>query len=264
LCLRWGWETNLFFAGLLCDGKSGGGCVQLDVFPIVANTMVVAFMPNFGLAQASGAMIGNALGAGDAAAARRISCLAFAIAGVIGASLCAALVLLRQQWGSLFSDDQDAVGLTARVLPIVAVYVFLDNLGPGSLVNILRMMSIVALPAAINFVAFYVIGIPFGLYLTFGRPDEHWGIVGLWSGLALGMLIMVCSLALFLFSVDWQKAADAAVASALSTGQGSGGGAGQEELKSVVGKALDETVADGHGDGVEDTPLRAGPGATLE
>jgi len=264
LCEWWGWETNLFFAGLLCDGTSGGGCVQLDVFPIVANTMVVAFMPNFGLAQASGAMIGNALGAGDAAAARRISCMALAIAVVIGASLCAALVLLRQHWGSLFSDDEDAVTLTARVLPIVAVYVFLDNLGPGSLVNILRMMSIVALPAAINFVAFYVIGIPFGLYLTFGRPNEQWGIAGLWSGLALGMLVMVCSLGLFLSLVDWQQASDSAVAAAVSTGHGSGGGADSAELKSVVGKGLEKSVADGHCEGVEDTPLRTEENATHE
>jgi len=220
LCEWWGWEINLFFAGLLCGSDSQGGCVQLEVFPIVANTMVVGFMPNVGFSISAGAMIGNALGANDAAKARRIAIIALWIAAFIGGTVASALILSRQWWGFIFSKDPQVIDLTSRTVPVVAVYIFLDNLGPGALLNILRSISVVTLPAIINFVAFYALGIPFGLWLTFERPDEDWGIIGLWTGLSLGMFIMVTSLFIFLWCcVDWQQVADAAQSKALTTTQ---------------------------------------------
>jgi MATE family multidrug resistance protein len=208
LCEWWAWETNLFFAGLLCvDAVSG--CVQLDVYPIVANTMVFGFMPNFGFSQAAGAMIGNALGANQPMKARHISHLALLIAAIIGGTIGFVLFLFRHSWGQLFSQDSEILALTADTIPPVALYIFLDNLGPGALLNILRGANIVAIPATIAFVSFYAIGIPTGLWLTFKLSDDTWGIVGLWTGLAVGMTVMVCSLLVFLFTcVDWHRAAE--------------------------------------------------------
>lgn len=230
LCEWWGWETNLFFAGLLCDSTAQTGCVQLDTFPIVANTMVIAFMPNYGFSMASGTLIGNALGANDPAKARRLTQLTLGIATTIGGSVAVTLIMCRKWWGSLFTEDADIIALTSQVIPIVAAYIFLDNLGPGALITILRSMSIVAIPATINFFSFYVVGIPFGLWLTFGREQEQWGIIGLWSGLTLAMVTMVGGLLLFLrCCTDYTKAAEAAVLAAHGTSKSNKVDASQAE-----------------------------------
>jgi len=69
-------------------------------------------------------------------------------------------------------------------------------------------MNVVVLPAVVTFISFYLVGIPFGLWLTFKRAEDHWGIIGLWSGLTVGMFVMVSSLLVFLFMVvDWQRVA---------------------------------------------------------
>jgi MATE family multidrug resistance protein len=210
LCEWWGWETNLFFAGLLC-GDAAAGCVQLDTFPIVANTMVIGFMPAYGFNITAGALIGNALGGNDAVSARRLSRVVLCLAALISSSISVTLIAVRRNWGMLFSQDEEIVDLTARAMPVIAAYILLDCLGPGALVSIFRSMNIVKLPAVINFAAFYVFGIPFGLFLTFGMPDQDWGIIGLWSGLVLGMFLMVSSLSLYLFFfVDWHIVAEAA------------------------------------------------------
>merc|ERR1712232_347409 len=144
-----------------------------------------------GFSMAAGTHIGNALGAGDSAKARRTSTVTLLLASAVSGAISLALVMLRWQWSRLFSEDIETVRLMAQVLPVVAAYIFLDALGPGALINILRGMGLVRLPAVINFVSFYAIGIPFGLYLTFVRREESWGIIGLWAGLLLGMFAMV-------------------------------------------------------------------------
>lgn len=246
LCEWWGWESNLFFAGLLCE-DSVAGCVDLDTFPIVANTMVVGFMPNFGVAMAAIALIGNALGANDPSRARRFAYMSLVVAAIMGGSIAFILVLLRGSWGLLFTDDPEVVELTSRVLPTIAAYIFWDNLGPGSLVNILRGMSVVVLPAIINFVAFYLIGIPFGLWLTFNRSHEHWGIIGLWSGLVLAMFVLVASLMLYLCCrVNWHSLAELAQRTALEGEQKVGVVQDAAKLKSkpnTVGKRSYDAVA---------------------
>eukprot|EP00930_Biecheleria_cincta_P017153 TRINITY_DN13715_c0_g1_i1.p1 TRINITY_DN13715_c0_g1~~TRINITY_DN13715_c0_g1_i1.p1 ORF type:complete len:462 (+),score=52.75 TRINITY_DN13715_c0_g1_i1:101-1486(+) len=182
LCEWWGWEMNLFFAGLLCRGGAGSSCVPLDVFPIVANTMVLAFMPNYGFSVAAGALIGNALGANDAARARRLAKVALCIAALVGGTIALSLVHARSWWGRLFSDDAEVIDLTGQVVPTVAAYIFLDCLGPGALVNICRSMSVVTLPAIINFMAFYVVAgsIWFDADIQVARAalGHNWLVVG--------------------------------------------------------------------------------------
>jgi len=117
-------------------------------------------------------------------------------------------VALRGRWSLAFTSDPEVASSTAEVLPVVAAYIFLDALGPGALVALLRSIGVVRLPALLNFVAFYVIGIPFGLWLTFGQGHESFGVVGLWAGLDVGMLTMVVGLLAFLFCrVDWPAVA---------------------------------------------------------
>jgi len=209
LCEWWGWEVNLFFAGLLCKGADG--CADLNVFPILSNTMVIGFMTHYGFSVAACTRVGNALGAGDAVVAKRTGHLTLWLVGAISGLVAVFVFAVRRSWAHLFTDDEAIVELTGEVMPLIAAYIFLDALGPGALVSLLRSLGIVMLPAVLVFVSFYVIGIPFGLWLTFGRGDAGWGVSGLWAGLVLGMLTMVvCLLTFLLCFVDWRAVAQEA------------------------------------------------------
>eukprot|EP00929_Paragymnodinium_shiwhaense_P036654 TRINITY_DN19610_c0_g1_i1.p1 TRINITY_DN19610_c0_g1~~TRINITY_DN19610_c0_g1_i1.p1 ORF type:complete len:525 (-),score=118.52 TRINITY_DN19610_c0_g1_i1:355-1929(-) len=214
----WGWEMNLFFAGMLCDKASESSCIELDVFPIASQTMVIAFMCHFGFSIATSSLVGNALGEGDVPKAKVTCHTCLVLVSVIAGTVALILHMLRRQWGFLFSDDPEIVEKTSELIPLVSLYIFLDALGPGAMNSILRGMGLVLLPAIINFLSFYMVGIPFGLTLTFVRRSEGWGIIGLWAGLNLGMFFMVMSLLLyFFFCADWNHVADVAYTRARST-----------------------------------------------
>mmetsp|Transcript_107724 Transcript_107724/g.310149 ORF Transcript_107724/g.310149 Transcript_107724/m.310149 type:complete len:573 (+) Transcript_107724:112-1830(+) len=203
----WGWEINLFFAGLLCE-DGAENCVELDVFPLLSTTMVLGFMCHFGFAIAAGNLIGNSLGAGDHESARRMSFVELALAVVLAGAVSGTLMAVRGQWGWMFTSSAAVVDLTSRTLPLIAAYIFLDALGPAALVYTLRGMGVVKLPALFTILAFYVCGIPIGLWLAFAGGEKRWGIFGLWSGLVIGMFTMVaCLLTYLLMFVDWPEVA---------------------------------------------------------
>lgn len=113
----WGGELNLFLAGLLCtkglyppppsllepfnsSTVSGGynvgwsttggagdaaSCVPLDVFPLLTQTLTVAFMSHLGFSLQGAAHIGNLLGANKPHRARRASKVGGELGGAGGA-----------------------------------------------------------------------------------------------------------------------------------------------------------------------------------
>jgi len=236
----WGWEVNLFFAGMLC-GRDAEECVELDVFPIASNTMVMGFMCHWGYSVAAGTMVGNALGAGDAVQARRIATVTLQFVGMLAGVIAVALLVFREKWAALFTTDETVLNMTREVLPYVAAYIFLDALGPGFLGTVLRSMGVVKAPAAMTFISFYIVGLPSGLWRTFG--PLHMGIHGLWGGLVLAMLVMVVTLLAYMYGyVDWGRTAEEAqtrsqAVSVNPSVQDPPAGAERRVPSSVVGKS---------------------------
>jgi MATE family multidrug resistance protein len=215
----WGWEINLLFAGLLCKAQNDPAkqvqwrCAPLDLFPILSSTMVISFFVHVGFSIAAGAHVGNLLGASHPGRARTASRATLMLVLSIAAIESSVLLACRKEWGKLFTPGEpELVDMVGEQLPLIALYVLLDALGPGALNSLLRGVGLMRIPAVINVTAFYVFGIPTGLGLAFGL---NWGIVGLWTGLLVGMGLMVLGLALYLdCGVDWEKAAAAASAAA--------------------------------------------------
>ena len=219
----WGWEVNLLFAGLLCtkDEAISGvpshvSCAPLDLFPILSSTMVISFFVHGGFSVAASAHVGNLLGASDPVRARTASQATLVLVLAIAAVESSLLLSWRKQWGKLFTPGEpELVEMVGEQLPLIALYVLFDALGPGALNSILRGVGLMRIPAVINVTAFYVFGIPAGLGLAFGLS---WGLVGLWTGLLVGMGLMVLGLSCYLFhGVDWARAAAVASATAAAT-----------------------------------------------
>ena len=161
-------------------------------------------MVTIGVSIAVGMRVGNLLGEGSPRRAKLCSDVALVANFAIGCIIAFILILARRRVALIFTADPDVVDLVAKVLPIVALYIAFDAVGPGALCNILRGCALLKVPLYVNVVAFYVVGIPSGLFMTFVMDL---GLTGLWSGLLAGMLFMDVGLLLYLRSVDWEECA---------------------------------------------------------
>ena len=243
----WAWEMTLFLAGILCRGQedfvadngrepcvtglnctrdlntttvgestrgSIPTCMELDVYNIAGNTMVLAFFLHSGYSWGASTQVGNLMGSGDHHTARLCCLVCFGLVASISGTVALTLILFRGRWGSVFSDDKELQAQVGSVIVWTAGYIFLDALGPGALNSLLRALGVVKAPAVVNIMSFYVVGIPLGIYLTFGSP--RWlSVNGLWVGLFCGMLFMVMGLSTIFSRVDFEAASSGAREQAL-------------------------------------------------
>ena len=204
-----GWECTLFLASGLCVG--GGVCAVVDAIPICTTIFMLQFFLVFGWGQAVCNRVGNLLGAGRGADARFSAGVAWLMAATSAGCLGTVVILMRRPIARFFvdggSDEAEAVlEVTASLMPITTAYSMLATLAPGWSQQVLFGLGVnLKLPAAINFLAFFGVGIPGGAVLAyrFGL-----GVHGLWLGLVAAIALVVIGQYLFLaLTIDWHAAA---------------------------------------------------------
>ncbi|KAI8981408.1 mate-domain-containing protein [Pilobolus umbonatus] len=102
--------------------------------------------------------------------------------------------------GYLFSSDEDIISLVARILPLCSIFQVADgvaSVGGG----IIRGSGRQSVAAMINLVAYYVIALPIGFYLTF---YAKWALIGLWTGLSIALFLVATGEVFFLWNIDWR------------------------------------------------------------
>ncbi|XP_040043366.2 multidrug and toxin extrusion protein 1 [Gasterosteus aculeatus] len=204
LCLEW-WmfEIGGFLAGLISEAELGAQSIVYEV-------AVIAYMFPLGLAAAASVRVGNALGAGNIEQAK-LSCkipiiCALVIACVVGAGLS----IVRNVIGYIFTTEPD---ILKRVADVMVVFVFSHLADAVAAVagGVLRGAGKQLVGALCNLVGFYFIGCPIGVSLMFAA---NMGIVGLWIGLTICVLVQSIFFVTFVFKLDWKKAAEEALARA--------------------------------------------------
>ncbi|KZV85394.1 mate-domain-containing protein [Exidia glandulosa HHB12029] len=164
---------------------------QLGALPLSAQSCIMTVdqvlntIP-FGLGVAASVRVGNLLGWRSAKGASTAAHAAATLSVVLGGAVMTAMLVMRQSFGYLFTDDDATVVLVAKVLPFVASFQIADGLA-GSCGGVLRGQGRQHLGAAFNLVAYYVIAIPLGLTLAFSYDK---GLAGLWVGQVVGLFIV--------------------------------------------------------------------------
>lgn len=176
-------EVSAFSAAGLLMGKFGA--TAMAAHQVALMCAATAFMVPLGLSMALSVRIGSANGAGEFHRLRKIVVSGWWL-GAGWAMIGATIFFFSGEFlASLYIDDLSVIRLAALIMIVVGVFQLFDSLQIGS-VAMLRGLHDARMPAVMGFVAYWVIGIPVGYYLSIYLG---YGAVGVWCGLAVGLFV---------------------------------------------------------------------------
>jgi MATE family multidrug resistance protein len=190
----WSWELNNLAASLL-------GPAALATQSVLLVSSSCTFQAPFALSLAVSVRIGNLLGEKQARRAGVSAYAAIALAVAISAIWSTMFISFRRSWAYIVNDDPEVVTLVASILPLVAMYQVFDGIAAVTS-GILRARGKQLVGALLNLSAYYVIGIPFGVWLTF---KMGMGLVGLWVGITISLIYCSGWGTYLCMTTDWQR-----------------------------------------------------------
>jgi MATE family multidrug resistance protein len=159
------------------------GPVAAGAHQIALNLSSLTFMVPLGVSSAGSVLVGRAVGAGDATAARRAG-IAALVTGAGFMTISAALFLLVPRALALaYTPDPAVVALAASLIPIAGFFQVFDGLQVVS-AGVLRGAGDTRAPLIANVLGFWLVGMPVSLWLGF---RTGLGVVGLWWGFVAGL-----------------------------------------------------------------------------
>ncbi|TVU32459.1 hypothetical protein EJB05_24190, partial [Eragrostis curvula] len=197
VCIEWwSFELPVLLSGLLPNPE-----LETAVLSICMHTTAFALMIPIGLGAAISTRVSNELGAGRPRAARLATRVVMFLALLVCVSEGLLMVLARNLFGYVYSDDGEVAKYTARVVPVLAVAILFDGL-QSVLSGVVVGCGRQNLGAIINLVAFYVVGVPAALFFAFVCRLEG---VGLWYGLLCGMVVQMLLLLSIVLCTNWKQ-----------------------------------------------------------
>lgn len=174
-------EFGVFAAVALIMGRIGE--IPMAAHQIAINVASLTFMVPLGISSSGAVLVGRAVGAGDAARARRAA-VASLITGVVFMVLSAVtLWSVPDLLARAYTNDAAVIAMAATLLPIAAVFQVFDALQVVS-IGVLRGVGDTRTPLVVNLVGYWVLALPLGLWLAFRQGQ---GPAGLWWGLVAGL-----------------------------------------------------------------------------
>ncbi|XP_015957370.1 protein DETOXIFICATION 16 [Arachis duranensis] len=199
LCLKvWTFELVVILSGLLPNPA-----LETSVLSICLNTFTLAWMIPFGFSAAVSTRVSNELGGGNPEAARVavgvVLCMVF-IEGILLASI---MIMLRNMWSRIYSNDKQVIRDVSATTPILAVSCFLDGI-QSALSGIASGCGWQRIGAYVNLGSFYLVGVPCSVLLGF---VAHMKAKGLWLGIIAAFVVQVTFYAIITIRTSWDQQA---------------------------------------------------------
>jgi len=165
---------------------------------IALTTVSTTYMMPLGISSAAAVRVGFALGRGDRHAAARAGWTAVGL-GAAMMSAAAIVLLTVPEWiARLFTPDAAVIAMAATILRVAAFFQLFDGL-QIVITGSLRGAGDTRTPMVSHLIGYWVIGLPLGAILCFGRGL---GAAGLWMGLSAGLI----AIGLVLTAFWWRTA----------------------------------------------------------
>ncbi|MGI8891090.1 MAG: MATE family efflux transporter [Chthoniobacterales bacterium] len=174
-------EVSAFVMVTLLIGTLGPAA--LASHQVAMTCAATIFMVPLGLSMALTVRMGEALGAKQEMRLRRILVSGWGIALAFTACSAVGFLSFNQVIAGWFVTDPNAKALAASLLLVSAAFQVSDALQVSS-GGALRGLGDVKVPAALAFVAYWIIAIPAGWWLAF---RAGLGVAGMWWGITLGL-----------------------------------------------------------------------------
>ena len=150
---------------------------------IAIGLATATFMAALGLSMGGSIRIANAFGRNDLKQVKAIG-KSTVVGGLFYGIFCGLLfIIFRNQLPLLFTKNADVVAMTSSLLIIAAIFQISDATQAIG-VGMLRGIKEVKAPTAFVAIAYWVIGIPVGYYLSF---PLKMGAAGIWIGFVCGL-----------------------------------------------------------------------------
>ncbi|MGD0830056.1 MAG: MATE family efflux transporter [Terracidiphilus sp.] len=177
------WNLVTLYAGKLTP-------VELATHTIVFNYASLTFMVPLGVSAAAAVSVGHAVGAGDAARARRAGWLALGLGTAFMLLAAATYLAIPGPLIALYTSNPEILALGRRLLWVVAAFEVFDGAQVVS-TGALRGLGETRVPMLANLAGYWALGLPLGLTLCF---TLRWGIYGLWIGLSIALAVISSTL----------------------------------------------------------------------
>ena len=166
------------------------GTTALAGHEIAIQIASLTFMVPMGTGAAAATLVGQAIGAGDPARARRAA--AASLACGVGFMVLSAGLLLGAPGllARAFTTEVAAAAMAASLIPLAGIFQVFDGTQVVS-AGVLRGIGDTQAPVVVNLLGFWLLGVPISLWLGFA---QGLGARGLWWGLVAGL----AAVALFL------------------------------------------------------------------
>lgn len=179
--LQYGLEVAAFSVSGVMIGWLGA--TSQAAHQIALNLATATFMAAAGLAMGGSIRVSNAFGRGEKTLMRSIG-LSTISGGLIYGLTCGILfVAFKNTLPALFTNNVEVAAIASSLLVFAALFQISDatqSIGVG----LLRGMKDVKLPTAFVAIAYWLIGIPAGYFLSF---TLNMGAAGIWLGFVTGL-----------------------------------------------------------------------------
>ncbi|KAL3471123.1 mate-domain-containing protein [Aspergillus californicus] len=200
-------EAECLAFEVLTLGSSYLGTTPLAAQSVLATISSITFQIPFTLSISASTRVANLIGATLVDAAKTTSKVAMWGSVIVGLLNMIFISSLRYYIPRLFTSDDEVIELVARVLPLCAAFQLFD--ATAAICNgILRGLGRQEIGGYVQIFCYYAIAMPISFGTSFGLD---WGLFGLWSGVAIALLLVSIIEAFFLTQTDWNRSVEEAV-----------------------------------------------------
>lgn len=176
-------EVTMFAVVSLLMGSLSA--VAVAGHQIAINFSAMTFMVPFGLSTAITTRVGQAIGKKKVEEARNRGLTGIALSAVFMSITALIMVAIPDLITSIYTQNEEVQSVAIGLLYMAAIFQISDGLQVSSY-GALRGLKDTTLPMVVNFVAYWLIGLPLGYYLGLVRGI---GPQGLWMGLIAGLSV---------------------------------------------------------------------------